>query len=194
MDIMSLMKAKKSVRLYKRNKPIPQEVINKIVEAGIWGPSIFNTQVWKFVVITNKELIAKIANITQRETKKLYVSYRFLMKRTSKNIDTSQALIIVYNTNILKKRMSKFGKKYEKCMQLSEVQSIAAAIQNMLLIAESMNVSSIWLTLPLLCKNSINKLLNTNDELIAILAFGYSDGNGVRAKRKKKCDMLRCIE
>jgi nitroreductase len=41
------------------NKPIPDDELTSILEAGRWAPSCANTQAWNFVVIKNKEILAE---------------------------------------------------------------------------------------------------------------------------------------
>jgi nitroreductase len=40
-------------------KPISDEMLNSILEAGRWAPSCANTQAWNFVVLNDKEVLAK---------------------------------------------------------------------------------------------------------------------------------------
>ncbi|GAG75341.1 unnamed protein product, partial [marine sediment metagenome] len=40
------------------------EEINMILEAGLWAPSASNRQPWEFIVIKNKDIIKKLAEIT----------------------------------------------------------------------------------------------------------------------------------
>ncbi len=41
------------------NKPISDEMLNSILEAGRWAPSCANTQAWNFIVIRDEEALAK---------------------------------------------------------------------------------------------------------------------------------------
>ena len=58
MILMSVMEAilqRKSIRAY-QDKPIEQEKLEKILEAGRLAPSATNQQAWKFVVVTDPAL------------------------------------------------------------------------------------------------------------------------------------------
>ena len=61
-DLMELFKNRRSVRKFKAD-PIPDEYVDKIIEAARFAPSGFNTQPWEFVVIKNKELKDKIVQV-----------------------------------------------------------------------------------------------------------------------------------
>jgi nitroreductase len=41
------------------SKPIPDEMLNSILEAGRWAPSCANAQAWNFVVLRDKETLAE---------------------------------------------------------------------------------------------------------------------------------------
>ena len=58
--ILELITSRQSDRKYS-NKPVEKEQINRIVEAGRMAPSACNAQPWKFIVVTNPELIKLLA-------------------------------------------------------------------------------------------------------------------------------------
>ncbi len=60
MEVSEAIKKRRSVRSYKKN-PIPEEDLNKVLEAARFAPSAHNAQDWKFVVIKDKKTIKEIA-------------------------------------------------------------------------------------------------------------------------------------
>lgn len=58
--ILELIKTRQSDRKYS-DKQIEQAILDRIVEAGRMAPSACNAQPWKFIVVTDQELIAKMA-------------------------------------------------------------------------------------------------------------------------------------
>ena len=64
MEVFEAIKNRRSIRKY-QEKDIPDEIIDKILEAGRWAPSGFNYQPWKFAVIKDKELKAKLGELTK---------------------------------------------------------------------------------------------------------------------------------
>jgi nitroreductase len=58
-DLMDLFKNRRSLRKFKAD-PVPDEYVDKIIEAARFAPSGFNTQPWEFVVIKNRGLKNKI--------------------------------------------------------------------------------------------------------------------------------------
>ncbi len=60
--ITELLKNRFSVRKFQK-KPVPEEVVQAMLEAGRLSPSGGNEQPWAFGVITDRSLIAEIAEI-----------------------------------------------------------------------------------------------------------------------------------
>jgi len=61
MDILEVIKTRRSIREYKPD-PISEEEINKILEAGRWAPSASNRQPWRFIVLRSMETKKKLAD------------------------------------------------------------------------------------------------------------------------------------
>lgn len=57
MILEEIMK-RRSGRAFEK-KPIPDEMLESILEAGRWAPSCANTQAWNFVVLNDPEALAK---------------------------------------------------------------------------------------------------------------------------------------
>ena len=177
MDVLELIKQRKTIRRYKE-KPISSEIIDKIVEAGTWGPSVpsfLQIQPWRFIVISNKNSIARIANLILKESKKSTTGVNIMLHSASNIIKGAPIIILVYNSRDLEEIKHKFKviySKFSKIIKTAQLSAISAAIQNMILAAEALGVGSCWLDTPLFCQKEINELLDTTDELIAVLNFG----------------------
>jgi len=63
MDTFDAIKKRASVREY-TDKPIEREKLEKIVDAGRLAPTARAEEPWEFVVVTKKEKIKELANIT----------------------------------------------------------------------------------------------------------------------------------
>jgi nitroreductase len=60
MDIYEAIRARRNVHRFKAEK-IPQDKLNKILEAGLQASSALNQQPWEFIVIDDRDLIGKVA-------------------------------------------------------------------------------------------------------------------------------------
>jgi len=59
-DILDLIVSRQSDRKYS-DKPVEKEILDRIIEAGRMAPSACNAQPWKFIVVTDPDLISKLA-------------------------------------------------------------------------------------------------------------------------------------
>ena len=62
-NLLELMKFRRSIRSYK-SEPVPDFMINQILEAARWCQSGSNLQPWRFIVVKNKELIENLSKTT----------------------------------------------------------------------------------------------------------------------------------
>ncbi len=62
MDVFDAIQARRSIRRYK-NRPVPPEAVNRLLEAARLAPSAFNLQNWKFLVLTDQEIIKKLPRV-----------------------------------------------------------------------------------------------------------------------------------
>ncbi|MEO0189831.1 MAG: nitroreductase family protein, partial [candidate division WOR-3 bacterium] len=60
MEFYEVIRKRRSVRKY-RPDPIPEDVLNRILDAGRIAPSAKNIQPWKFIVIKDPENKKKVA-------------------------------------------------------------------------------------------------------------------------------------
>ena len=59
-DFLRLIKMRKSVRRY-RSEPVPDEVLEKILEAARHAPSAGNSQPWEFVVVKDPDIRKRVS-------------------------------------------------------------------------------------------------------------------------------------
>src|SRR2546427_11251248 len=57
MDVYECIRTRRTVREFKPD-PVPEAIVQKILQAGRWAPSSSNTQPWHFVVVSARETIA----------------------------------------------------------------------------------------------------------------------------------------
>ena len=62
MDAIEAMKSRVSVRKYQQ-RPVPREILEDIIDCGRLAPTGRNEQAWTFVVVTEPDLRARLAEI-----------------------------------------------------------------------------------------------------------------------------------
>jgi nitroreductase len=60
MEVLQAIRTRRSIRKYKAD-PVPEEEVEKILDAGRWAASANNSQPWKFIVLSDAELKARVA-------------------------------------------------------------------------------------------------------------------------------------
>ena len=143
--------SRRSVRKYKSDALDAQQ-IKQIIRAGSYAPSAGNEKPWHFIVITKRETLEAIT---------AFHPYTQMLKTAPVAIIACADL-----TNV----------KYEGNFW---IQDMAAAVQNMLLEATSMNLGSCWCGVypnPVLVDN-LSMLLDLPSNIVpaAIVALGVAD-------------------
>lgn len=57
---LALSARRRSTRLFKE-RPVPLDLVKKVIQAGILAPSSCNRQLWHFVIVTDKEMKKKVS-------------------------------------------------------------------------------------------------------------------------------------
>lgn len=63
MDLLEIIKNRRSIRRYTEEN-VPDELIDKIIEAGIWAPSSKHCEPCEFIVIRDKEKREQLSKIS----------------------------------------------------------------------------------------------------------------------------------
>jgi len=146
---------RRSVRNFKPDE-ISDENIRKILSAGLSGPSGHAAHPLEMIVIKSREKMEKIAT---------FFPY-------AKFAPSAPVAILVCHD------LNRCAKLMQGNPQLS-VMDAAAGIQNMLLMAKSMDIGSCW-THAMLTPNEYKELCNLPENIIpvACVFFGYTDMPG----------------
>ena len=180
MKILDVIKSRRSVREY-LSRQVSDKVLFRILEATRWAPSAHNAQPWRFVMIQNAALKRKLAEAMARRWDKdmskdnVPPEKRDELVKTSIERFTRASIVII--ACLTMEDMNKYSdKKRHKIEYIMAVQSLAAAIENMLLTAHAEGLSSCWFCAPLFCQDTVRKILNIPSyvEPQALITIGYS--------------------
>ena len=64
METRDAVRARRNVRAYE-DRPIPDDELDRILEAGRRAPSASNSQPWDFVLVTGREALVELAQVWQ---------------------------------------------------------------------------------------------------------------------------------
>ena len=62
MEVFECIRGRRTIREYKSD-PIPEDVLEKILQAGRWSPSSSNSQPWHFVVVQDPSTLSELGRI-----------------------------------------------------------------------------------------------------------------------------------
>jgi nitroreductase len=128
-ETLETIRNRRTTRKFKSDQ-ITQEELDVILEAGIYAPSAHNEQAWNFTVVQNKELLQELNEVTKEIAKGS-------QDETIRKMANNKKLNIFYNAPTI---IIVSGKKDGLLPKID----CAAATQNMLLAAESIDVGGCW--------------------------------------------------
>lgn len=167
-DTLDLINSRQSDRKYS-DKPVEKEKLERIIEAGRMAPSACNAQPWKFIVVTDQELVLKIADAASA-------------KLVGMNSFVAQAPAILVIIREKPNMSSKVGATI-KNKDYSRI-DIGIATENICLQAKAEGIGSCiigWFD-----ERQIKKLLEVprSKHVELIITMGYSLSNHREKKRK----------
>ncbi len=59
-SLLNLLKTRRSIRRY-RPDPVPDEMVEQLLEAGRWAPSASNRQPWAFIIVRDEAIRQQVA-------------------------------------------------------------------------------------------------------------------------------------
>ncbi len=130
--VLDVIRSRRSTRSF-RPEQVEEETLGAILEAGNWAPSAGNDQPWHFLVIQRRELIDRMNRIAKEA-----MAFSPLAWAVQKGQDPAFDIFYGAPTVVV-----------VSCREdaLSPRVDCSAAIQNMLLAAESLGVGSCWVGL-----------------------------------------------
>ncbi len=161
MEIFDAILKRRSIRKYKDTN-VPEEIVEKILKAGMAAPSAHNEQPWQFVIVDDKKTLEKSSKISP---------YSGMAK------DAPLAILVCGDMDFLK-------------TEGFWPQDLGAAVENMLLAVTGFGLGAVWTGIyprdELVA--GYKKLLDLPENVIpfALVVMGYPDIEIDRQDRFKK--------
>jgi nitroreductase len=187
-DGIELFEAIHTMRAMRRLKPdpVPDELIRKIIEAGICAPSGGDVQHWRFVMVKNAATKQQIQLRYRRALDQLMPRYRKAPPPPGKTAVQKERMLaaVEYLTDHLHEApvlivcclVGDFA--HAAGLEKMSGASIYPAVQNMLLAARALGLGATLTTRHLFYEKEVNDLLGlpSNAESFAIIPVGYPMG------------------
>lgn len=175
-ETLKTIRLRRSIRSFTKQE-VPGDQIRVLLQAANEAPSAHNQQAWRFIVLqgNKKQELAQLVTTKAAEFPKPSSA---LLRMGAKSILSAPAVIAIANTGDLIRHGTELF-KVEKDIahaffRTMEIQSSAAAVQNMLLAATSLGLGAVWLGVLYLIKDDVLKFLGEPEgEFMAVVPIGH---------------------
>ncbi len=188
-DLATLLRNRRSVRQYQA-RPVARALLEQILEAARWSPSPHGRQPWRFVVLTRQEPKSVLAermgetwqaNLAMDGQEQAIVKIR--LEKSRQRVLNAPAIILPC---LYLEDLDRYPDAQRQASETTmAIQSLGAAIQNMLLMAYDLGLDAGWMCAPLFCPEVVCDALDLDKRLIpqALITVGYAAADPHRRER-----------
>jgi nitroreductase len=202
-DFVDLLHTRKSIRRFTPDE-VPEQTIEKILEAGRWAMSGANAQPWEFVVVRDAQTRARLAESWFEPHKETYAIEQMRIPElrltplrefaTTTAFKDAPVLIVVlgdrrtYQATVL-------GASFlvtEGAADAIYLKNMANATQNLNLAAAAAGLGAMWISITRVWSDAIKRILDIPDvlEVHTMVALGYPAYAGKSASRRPLADIV----
>lgn len=187
--LAALVRGRRSVRVFE-DRAVPRELIEQAIAAAGWAPSPHGRQPWRFAVVESPARRAALADAMAATW------------QSQLELDGQDAAVVQVRLDKSRQRLHNAPVLIVPCLYLAEldpypdpdrqgaeatmaIQSLGAAIQNLLLTVYAAGFDAGWMCAPLFCPDIVREALALAPALTphAILTVGYAAKDPVRRDR-----------
>ena len=179
MELEEAIRTRRSIRKF-RSKQVELKEIIDILNSAIWAPSAHNSMPYFFMIIESQdikqELVKEMAKEYEKDLKKDKIPDNLIEQIIHESLNKFTIPPILIIPCLSMDRMHKYAdKKRKNAEYIMAVQSVSAAIQNLLLASHNHGLGCCWYCAPLFCQDAIRKVLKIPKEYDpqAIITIGY---------------------
>jgi 5,6-dimethylbenzimidazole synthase len=177
--IYRVIRARRDVRRGFLPEPLPQEVIDRLLTAAHYAPSVGFMQPSRFIVIRSLEIRKQVHSIFRVANQEALASYQGARQEQYAQLKLEGILEAPQNLCVLCDSTSEQGHGLgRQTMPETALYSTVCAIQNLWLAARAEGVGVGWVSI--LSPNSLRSVLNIPAHIlpVAYLCMGYVDSFG----------------
>lgn len=159
---------------------VSNSVLQRVLDAARWAPSAHNAQPWRFIVVKHlnvkRRLVEAMASEWNKDLHKdgtLPEECERLIKASIKRFTNPPILIVACLTM---NGMDKYpDERRQEAEYVIAIQSVAAAIQNILLAAHAEGLGTCWFCAPLFCPEVVRETLGIPKDIRpqVLITLGY---------------------
>ena len=190
MELFQAIRGRRTVRRFLR-RPVEKELLERILEAATWAPSAHNAQPWRFYVLTDpdvkKRLAEEMAEVWGRDLERDGVPLEERRSLTSESVERITEAPVAVVACMTMRDMDRYPDERRMMAERTmAVQSVAAAVQNMLLATHGLGLGACWMCAPLFCPDVVRRVLGMPEDVEpqALILLGYPAEEPEPPKRK----------
>ena len=197
-DIFDIQRTMRAMRRLKPD-PVPHQLIEKILEAGVSAPNGGNAQTWRFLVVTDPEIKAAVQPYYKRAYDEVQKPRHDEQKPKTPGKALDQHIrneaAIEYLTNHFHEApvwIVACAKGANSASSLSGA-SVYPAVQNMLLAARALGLGATLTARHIAFRSEVDTLLGLPEDVssFAILPIGYPIGKFGPTRRAPLSEVVR---
>jgi coenzyme F420-0:L-glutamate ligase / coenzyme F420-1:gamma-L-glutamate ligase len=188
-ELATLVRGRRSVRAFE-SRPVPREIVEEAIVAAGWAPSPHGSQPWRFAVVERqerREALAEAMAETWRAQLRLDGQDEAMVEaRLEKSRDRLHRAPVLIIVCLYLGGLDVYpDTERQAAEETMAVQSLGAAVQNLLLSLYAAGVDGGWMCAPLFCPDVVRDALGLDPALIphAMIAVGYAARDPVRRPR-----------
>ncbi len=191
MNTLDTIATRRSIRKFKPD-PIPDEALTAILTASIQAPSSKNRQPWRFVVVQGDKHTEMVRVMRQGiANAKARGDDPGSSEHTADVMEQVPLTVFVFNPFGMHPWLARSIE--QNFYDVVNIQSIGAAIQNMVLAAQDLGIGSLWICDVFEAYEELRQWLGEESQMIAAVSFGYADERPAARPRKPIKQVARWV-
>ena len=175
-ETLRTIRDRHSVRTFTRDD-VTDDEISVLLQAANAAPSAHNQQAWRFIILRGEKK-QELAQLVTAQSAAFPRPAAALLRMGAKSIISAPVVIAVANTGDLIKHGTELFKVEKEIahdfFRTMEIQSSAAAVENILLAATSLGLGTVWLGVLYLIKDAVLRFLGEPEgEFMAVVPVGH---------------------
>jgi nitroreductase len=188
--LLDIVRKRRSVRVYRSGK-VTDKQLAMILEAARWAPSGANTQPWEFVVTRDRTKMKRVRQIYDQEWKQRKLEDPVHYKGLKKDYvgDVSALVLACADPRTMRVYLTtRQPGDREKLFQAS----IANAVEHMMLMAASMGLGTVWVSVREEVEPELRDLFKVPEplRLLWIMPIGHAKSWPKAKPRRKTSDFV----
>ncbi len=186
-----------SVRTFQKDE-VSDDEIRILLRAANAAPSAHNQQAWRFIILRGEKK-HELAQLVTAQSASFPRPAAALLRMGAKSIISAPVVIAVANTGDLIRHGTELFKVEQEVahdfFRTMEIQSSAAAVENILLAATSLGLGTVWLGVLYLIKDEVLRFLGEPEgEFMAVVPVGRPVKTGSGPKKQPVEMKLKILE